>query len=76
MRLMVGPRKKRVWGGEGLKLMKKTKCNKGGRSNIKRFEILKDNEPHFPTTNTLLLQRTTCVITYTKILQITKREFC
>jgi hypothetical protein len=41
--------------------MKKTKCNKGGRSNIKRFEILENNEPYFLATNALLLQPTTCM---------------
>ncbi len=76
MKLMAGPKNKGVWGGDGLKLMKKTTCNKGGGSNIKRFEILEDNEPHFPTTNTLLLRPATCVITYIKILQIIKGEFC
>jgi hypothetical protein len=75
MKLMAGPKKKGVWGGKGLKMMKKTKCNKGGRSNIKRFEILEDNEPHSLTTNTFLLQPATCVITYTKMLQIIKGEF-
>jgi hypothetical protein len=75
MRLMVGPKKK-GFGEGGLKFMKKTKGNKGGGSNIKRFGILENNEPHFPTTNTLLLQPAMCVITCTKILQIIEREFC
>jgi hypothetical protein len=71
-----GTKKERGLGRGGLKFMKNTKGNKGGWSNIKRFGILEDNEPHFPTTNTLLLQPTVCVITCTKILQIIEREFC